>query len=292
MAARQGIDLTAEALIALRGASASPLGAPNPGRSGARSGRRRGPGFDIHDLRPFVSGDDPRHIDPGASARSGRLQLRTFLEEVDHSALLIADFRASMLWGSRARLRSVAAAEALAVVGWQVVGAGGAVGLMILRDGGPEFHPPRARDAAMLRVAAALDAAHRAALNDAPPQEPLTLDRAMHGAARLIRPGTTVILATGLDDPGRGLEPALGRLARRADLMLLAVTDPLQADPPALDLPFADPGGRVLWGRLPAARPGGADLFDRIGAQVVDVRTDQPFHLPKGGTMRAPEPAR
>ena len=89
--------------------------------------RTRGPGLEAADLRAFAEGDDPRHVDRNATARSGRLHVRTFQAERDRAVLLVADFRPSMLWGTRRTLRSIAAAEALCLIGWRAA-AEGAIG--------------------------------------------------------------------------------------------------------------------------------------------------------------------
>ncbi|WP_245943087.1 DUF58 domain-containing protein [Rhodovulum viride] len=66
------------------------------GRVAALSGPRRGEGGDLYDLRPFLEGDDPRLVDPAATARSGRPQLRRRHEEVERSLLLVVDLRGPM----------------------------------------------------------------------------------------------------------------------------------------------------------------------------------------------------
>ncbi|TXM93858.1 DUF58 domain-containing protein, partial [Methylobacterium sp. WL122] len=65
-------------------------------------------------------GDDRRHIDRNATARTGILHVRTHHDERDRAVVLLADFRPSMLFGTRRALRSVAAAEALASLGHTV----------------------------------------------------------------------------------------------------------------------------------------------------------------------------
>ena len=83
------------------------------GRPGGFAGKRRGNGLEIVDVRPFSEGDDSRHLDAATTARTGRPHVRTFRDEREKTALLVADFRPAMLWGTRRRLRSVAAADAL-----------------------------------------------------------------------------------------------------------------------------------------------------------------------------------
>ena len=67
--------------------------------------RQRGRGLEINDVRPWLFGDDIRHIDRNATARTGIQHVRTFRDERDRSLLLVADFRPSMLFGTRRAFR-------------------------------------------------------------------------------------------------------------------------------------------------------------------------------------------
>ena len=75
-------------------------------------------------MRLWSEGDDRRFIDRNATARTGELHVRTHHDERDRAVVLVADFRPSMLFGTRRALRSVAAAEALVLLGWRIVGDG------------------------------------------------------------------------------------------------------------------------------------------------------------------------
>lgn len=272
MTSRAGIDLTAAALVGLRHAAPEArFASRSANRAGILAGRRRGLGLEIHDLRHFSDGDDLRHVDAAVSARTGELHVRTYHEEEEDTALLVADFRASMLWGSRRRLRSVAAAEALAIAGWQVAQAGGSVGLAILSDAGLDFRRPRPREAAMLEIAATLELAHARVLASAGDGEPLPLDAALERIGRLAPRGAAILLASGLDDPGADLSNVLERLRRRLRLVLLAVLDAVETEPPARELPFAGPTGEVRWGRLTGPHRDVQQVFARSGARVVPV---------------------
>ncbi|PIL21498.1 hypothetical protein P775_03965, partial [Puniceibacterium antarcticum] len=146
-----GIALRAEALIAMRagtGAQEGPLSA----LPGGFVTKRRGHGQEVADVRAYVAGDDIRHLDRGATARTGALHVRQFQEERDRVTLLVADFRPCMLWGTRRAFRSVAAAEALAMIGWRGVAEGGRVGLFALGAGDPVVVPVRGRVRGMLGV--------------------------------------------------------------------------------------------------------------------------------------------
>jgi uncharacterized protein (DUF58 family) len=250
-----GVTVEAAALMAL-GARARAAPGALAERPGISPTRKRGQGHAIREIRPFAEGDDPRHLDAAATARSGSLQVRSFQEDRERTVLLIADFRRPMLWGTRTRLRSVAAAEALALAGWQAVHGAGAAGVVASTDAGTLVERPRPREAGMARVAGCLARAHALALASvAVPVRPLAPELAR--AARLGPRGAAVVLATGLDAPGDGLDAALAALARRGPLRVLLVEDPFETAPPPAALPFLTAQGQVARARftaLPATR--------------------------------------
>jgi uncharacterized protein (DUF58 family) len=265
------------ALMALAAVAARPTGALAE-RPGIAPTRKRGQGHEIREIRPFTEGDDPRHLDAAATARSGTPQVRSFHEDRERTVLLVADFRRPMLWGTRGRLRSVAAAEALALAGWQAVLGSGAAGVVALTDDGLVAERPRGRDAGMARVCGALARAHAIALRCRAPLRELAPD--LVRAARFAPRGAGVVVATGLDAPGAGLDSALAELARRGPLRLILTEDAFETAPPAAPLPFLTIEGRVARGRfggLPAARA--ARLADlRLPDLIVErLRTDRPL---------------
>ncbi len=77
----------------------------------ARSARS-GDGLAFAQLRAYVAGDDPRRIDAAATARSGTLHTRVYLEETALVLAAIVDESPSMQVGRRRALAD-AAAEAL-----------------------------------------------------------------------------------------------------------------------------------------------------------------------------------
>ena len=250
-----GVGVDPEALFKLRHVvrPRDAIGLAPTGRSGGFAGKRRGNGLEVVDVRPFSEGDDIRHVDAATTARTGRTHVKTFRDERDRAVLLVADFRPSMLWGTRRRLRSVAAAEALAIAGWRAIGAGGRVGLVAITAGEPLHVAPRARNRGMAAVAGALSRAHGRALALAaagdladPPLAP-----ALERAVALASPGTTVVLATGLDTPGEDFDRLALALRRRVNLVVLLVRDAFETTPPRGAYPFVP-------GPNPASHPGAA----------------------------------
>lgn len=216
--------------------------------------RARGRGLETVDLRPFAQGDDPRHIDRNATARAGTPQVRSFHAERDRTTLLIADFRPSMLWGTRRTLKSIAAAEALCLEGWKAITEGGRVGLIAFSAAKPVFQPANGRDRSMVAVIGALSRAHAGALDHATIDDP-PLSEALELARRVAPRGAEVIVATAMDTPGPDFEDTARELTRHARLSLVRVVDAFETAAPPGRYRFRARGGRTGEAMLEGAEP-------------------------------------
>ena len=68
--------------------------------SGSFISGKPGQGSEYNDIRSYSSGDDIRHIDWQASARTASLQTRLYVEEKEHRINVICDLRECMFTGS------------------------------------------------------------------------------------------------------------------------------------------------------------------------------------------------
>jgi len=75
--------------------------APISGALGEMMGSSSGSSLEFHDYREYVPGDDPRHIDWAALARSDQLMVRLYREEVAPFADILLDGSLSMAVGGR-----------------------------------------------------------------------------------------------------------------------------------------------------------------------------------------------
>lgn len=173
---------------------------------------------------------------PGASLRASELEaLRETAQEHFQpvptwgrpGAVLVADFRPSMLSGQLRAFRSVAAAEALALIGWRVALDGGWVALLALGASAPVLVPPAQGEAGMQEIIGGLVRAHEMAeamaltgCFDDPPLMPAL--RALDG---LSLPGAALVIASAFEAPGAGLAAHVETLAGAYLLRLLHVTD-------------------------------------------------------------------
>ena len=211
---------------------------------GGQVTRARGRGLETADLRSFEHGDDPRHIDRNATARTGHPQVRRFHAERDRTTILVADFRPSMLWGTRRTFRSVAAAEALCLAGWKTVIEGGRVGLIAVSAGEPVFRAAAGRDRAMVGVIGAMVRAHALALDVVEAPEP-PLSVALGLAHRIAPRGAEVVVASALDERGADFPELAQQLSHRTSLSFLRIVDAFEVERPAGQYRFSTRSGRT-----------------------------------------------
>jgi len=242
-----GVRLSAEPLIALR--SVALAAAAEDAKAALPGGftiRKKGHGQEVADIREYVPGDDIRHLDRGASARTGKLHVREFHKELDRVTLLVADFRPWMYWGLQRAFRSVSVGEVLSLLGWNAVASGGRVALLALTGGEPVVIPPRGRIKGMLDVIGGLVEAHDRGLAAVTagqmPVQPL--DAMLSRVPRLVPSGAEIAIASGFDDPGTGLTEQLDALERRRMPRLYCITSADAARLPAGRYPIQMADGR------------------------------------------------
>jgi uncharacterized protein (DUF58 family) len=238
---QEGIAPTLQELVGLRALAF--------GRREARRGRHgvsghalsplRGRGMEYAESREYAIGDDARHIDWRLTARSGRPHTKLFQAERERLTLIVADTAPTMYFGTRVRFKSVQAARAGAIAAWAALRDGDRVAA--LRGSQREAPiPPAGGPRGALRV---LDALVRWYAR--PPEDDAGLRIALDHAARVLRPGSRLIV---LADPASiaSIEPhRWPAFALHHDTTVLLLVDPLERDPPRAALPFATSEHRV-----------------------------------------------
>jgi uncharacterized protein (DUF58 family) len=236
-----GVTPTLAELIALR-ASAQGRRTPKRGHhgvSGHALSPQRGRGMEYAESREYSIGDDARHIDWRLTARSGKPHTKLFQAERERLTLIVADTAPALYFGTRTRFKSVQAARAGAVAAWVAIRDGDRVAAL---RGSIREAPvaPAAGPRGALRV---LDALVR--WYTRPPTDDAGLTVALDHARRLLRPGSRLIV---LADPASIAAVASERwpaLSMHNEVVLLLLTDPLEANPPQAALPFLSQDHRV-----------------------------------------------
>jgi uncharacterized protein (DUF58 family) len=201
--------------------------------AGQRAGKLRGRGMDFEELRSYVPGDDVRRMDWRATARLGKPYVRSYREERDRPLLLVVDQRMSMFFGSRDKMKSVAAAELAALLAWRALARGDRVGALLFGEQKRWTLRPARSTAQVQRICEGLSEATHALLQPSPPARD-AFSEALRAAARLVAHDALLVLISGFRDLTREAASLLGRVRSHNDLLLAWVTDPLEKSLPDL----------------------------------------------------------
>lgn len=240
--------------------------------NGRHASRLRGRGLNFEELRDYLPGDDVRNIDWKVTARTGRPHVRVMTEERDRPAMIVVDQRMSMFFGSQLNMKSVTAAEAAALAAFRILDQGDRVGGIVFGDRVVAEVRPQRTHAALDRFLAALAEANGLLAADAPAVEPLGLTRVLRAVTRIAPRNHLVIVLSDFDGIDDETDRVVSGLARRNDLVLVAVTDPLAGELPAgLRLVVSDGAlqAEIDTGRAEARRSLSALAEGRL-AQVLD----------------------
>ncbi|MGA2924870.1 MAG: DUF58 domain-containing protein [Solirubrobacteraceae bacterium] len=202
-----------------------------------------GLGTELAQLRPYEIGDDVRHIDPAATARSGQPHIRLHVPERALTTWIVLDVSPSMAFGTARRLKADVAEGVALVFGRLGVRRAGSVGLVAFGSAPPRVLPPRGSKPGIVAL--------RRALADgvAPDghQQPDGLAEALGRVARLARqPGLVVVISDFRDQ--RAWERPLGSVRVRHSVLAIEISDPREAELPAVgQLALVDPesGARI-----------------------------------------------
>ncbi len=206
-----------------------------PARSvlnGRHASRLRGRGLNFEELRGYLPGDDVRAIDWKVTARTGEPHVRVMTEERDRPALIIVDQRMSMFFGSRLNMKSVTAAEAAALAAFRILDQGDRVGGIVFGDVQlAEIRPQRTRKA-LDRFLTALADANGLLRADSPTVRPMALNQVLRAAVRIAARNHLIIVLSDFDVVDDETRQLISGLARRNDLVLVLVSDPLAEELP------------------------------------------------------------
>lgn len=258
--------------------------------SGDYGGLFPGHGTERGEARPYVPGDDPRHIDWAVTARNHEPHVRDMIADHELDVWLVLDSSSSLGFGTGIATKHE--------VAWSVAGAFG----LLASTGGNRVGAVRTTTAAgktrpqvyPARGGSAHTAAVLSGLRTEPVDgEPGDLAGAIDTVARAARRrGMAVVVSDFLGDPD--WERALRRLASRHEVIAVEVVDPREVEIPDVGLvAVVDPetGERRLLDTAESSiREAYADLaathrrdvanaLKRAGADHLVLRTDRDWVL-------------
>jgi uncharacterized protein (DUF58 family) len=246
-------------LLALR---FRPLGEPRlapavvSARGGTRLSRQHGRGIDFSEVRAYQPGDDVRTIDWRVTARKHVPHTKVFREERERLTLVVVDQTQSMFFGSRERLKSVAAAEFAALAAWRAIRHNDRVGGVIIGNDGLAIHKPYRNVKPLARFFADLCRYNQALRAGAPRPTRQHLADALGRVRRLARSHYRIYVVSdfaahgtaehGQAEPDEPWRDAFRALARHNELVAVRVYDPLEQEMPPADR-YTVTDGRERW---------------------------------------------
>jgi uncharacterized protein (DUF58 family) len=209
--------------------------------SGALPGDRRaaglGAGTELAQLRPYEPGDDVRHIDAAATARTGEPYVRLHVPERTLTTWLVVDVSPSMAFGTAERLKSDVAEGVALVMARLAVRRAGRVSLLTFGAGESRLVRPRASRPGVMAVRRALEA------GVAPDgrAEPDAMARALNHIRKVAGQPGLVVVVSDFRDQGDWQRP-LGAVSMRHSVVAVEIRDPRESEVPAVGrLALVDP---------------------------------------------------
>jgi uncharacterized protein (DUF58 family) len=219
--------------------------------SGSYHSAFKGQGMAFEDVRPYVPGDDIRHIDWNVSARHPDVQgsalfVRTFREERELTVLLLVDVSGSTAFGTRRRSKRRLQAELGAMLAFSALRNNDRVGLLRFSDRVEQWLPPRKGRSHGLRVI-------RDIVEGSAAGSGTSLRRALQTLNRVQRRRAVIFVSSDFLD--HGWEDALRAAGRRHDVVVFRLYDPAEFVLPDL--------GVVHWADMETGQRRWVDLGDR-----------------------------
>ncbi|MCP4044796.1 MAG: DUF58 domain-containing protein [Gammaproteobacteria bacterium] len=263
--AGDGIHLSASELIALKprcNALSLPMNRPAASSlAGAYRSRFRGRGVDFVESRNYLPGDDIRNMDWRVTARTGKAHTKIFQEERERPVLVVLDASPSLYFGTRTRLKSVAAGQLAAAVAWASVRRGDRIGAFLLAgDTHRELRPRGGRRGAMRVIQGLVDWLNPEAIDQGHTPLSVSLERVRH----TVRPGSLVLIISDFFNLDEQCHRHLSRLRQHNDVIGCQVMDPAEEHLPAGRFPISDGDNSAM---LDTNQQKSRQKFDQMSAQ-------------------------
>jgi uncharacterized protein (DUF58 family) len=237
-----------------------------------------GAGTELQQIRPYVSGDDVRHIDWNVTARMREPHVRVHVPERALTSWLLLDTSPSMTFGTADRRKADVSEGVALALGHVLTRRGNRLGVMTFGGGPPRMLPPRQGRPGLLGLLATV--------REELPRDgggSTSLGEALSRAAAVGRQRGVMVVVSDFRGPRDWRHPLL-RLRARHDVIAIEIRDPREQELPAMgELWLVDPEtGRQL--RVDTNRRGLRERFARAAADerasvVGELRTAGADHV-------------
>lgn len=216
--------------------------------AGRHASRLRGRGLDFEEVRIYVPGDDIRNIDWRVTARTGVTHSKVFNEEKERPTFIVVDQTSTLFFGSQERMKSVVAAQVAALSAFYTVRRGDRVGGIIFNEDDNEYIPS-ARSKSHVQYLLTCIAKMNAQLplrTNIRPHTP-ALNEILHRTGTLVTHDYVVTVVSDFSQIDDDTIRHLRHIAAHNDVMLVHLTDPLDAQLPAGRLVLTNGSKQLLW---------------------------------------------
>lgn len=185
----------------------------------------KGQGLQFSEHRLYVAGDDVRHIDWKASARTKEPLVKKYEEERELNVLLVIDLSDSGQFGSKTKLKSEVIAEIAAMLASAANTTGDKIGALIFAGEVEKIIPPKKGRGHVLRIV-------RDILTHESRSSGTNLGLALETASRIMKHAGVVFILS--DFLAQDYATPLKRLARKHDVVAVRVNDGREWDVPEM----------------------------------------------------------
>jgi uncharacterized protein (DUF58 family) len=246
----------------------------------------KGSGIEFAEVREYYPGDDVRSIDWNVTARNGRPFIKRYIEERELTVMLAVDLSASQYFGTSDHFKSELAAEISALLAFLAMKNNDKVGLVIFTDRTEKYLPPQKGRRHVLRVI-------REILGYQPQGSGTDIANALDFINKVTKHRSIVFVISDFWDDK--LERSFKQTARRHDLVAIRISDPREADLPALGLmeftdresdrktliDTSDPGlRRIVRENALQQQRAVTQIFKRCQVDAIEINTAEPYLEP------------
>ncbi len=181
-------------------------------------------GFSVEftEHRPYLPGDEIKHIDWKAYGKTDRYYIKEFEEETNLKSYLILDASKSMDYASPGNLKKIEyASYVAAALGYLMVEQRDAVGLTVYDERVRTHYPPRATNLYLRQILRELE-------NIKPGNRTSTAHSLHEVAERIKRRGLVVVLSDLFDDPAHVVTALKHFRHKGNEVIVMQVLDPLE----------------------------------------------------------------
>ncbi|MCS7223014.1 MAG: DUF58 domain-containing protein [Armatimonadetes bacterium] len=193
--------------------------------TGHHRSQQRGFSIEPADVRPYYPGDDPRYLDWRVYGRLDRLFVRQFEQESTMRCYLLVDGSASMGYGSGNDTKWEVSSFLSALLAYQTLRQGDAVGLVVFSNRIRSLIPPR-------RIFSHLRVLIEELVHQIPSGDTSLVRLTEELVAMVPRRSLLVLISDLLDDPDALGKAARFLISRGHDLLVFQVLDPFEVSFP------------------------------------------------------------